>query len=476
MVGLTKHFGAVVALGAFFPALISAQNTTAATTAASTFYLDETQTQFSVNIANDSSDVFIYFTSPAYSWVSVGFGDKMADSLMLVMYPNNNGDNVTISPRYGSGHTEPAFTPNVAIDILPGTTVNDSMFVLNARCRNCRVWPNGFLDPKDTAQPMIYAFGPGSSLYSDSQSAGLKRHVRYGFFTMDMVAATGTGRVPSQSSAISGVTMVGEMVKDHDRASFAHAVVGCLALFVVWPLNVLVAGFFKNIKIHVGVSVLVMALLIVAYALGGVASAQFIRSKSFNSPHQILAFLSLLPILLLSLLPIPSLSTLHAKIPRLHGPLTALAFLLLVLTGGLGLGLASQTRAIILIYTAIALIVCVFIVTVQSCIRRRGSAYARSQGGPRRGSGGDEDDDRNYMLGKMEESSRSTSSASLGGAPPPPPAYGMPYGGQFGADGGQYQYQQSQQQQRSPYGGGTMPGPQYLLNMHPGVPVQVSRM
>jgi hypothetical protein len=24
---------------------------------------------------------------------------------------------------------------------------------------------------------------------------------------------------------------------------------------------------------------------------------------------------------------------------------------------------------------------------------------------------------------------------------------------------------------RSPYGGGSMPGPQYLLNMHPGVPV-----
>jgi len=25
-------------------------------------------------------------------------------------------------------------------------------------------------------------------------------------------------------------------------------------------------------------------------------------------------------------------------------------------------------------------------------------------------------------------------------------------------------------------GGGAMPGPRYLLNMHPGVPVQVSRM
>jgi hypothetical protein len=69
------------------------------------------------------------------------------------------------------------------------------------------------------------------------------------------------------------------------------------------------------------------------------------------------------------------------------------------------------------------------------------------------------------MLGKMDE------------------AHGMSYGyagqsgsGEFGADG-QIQPQQHQRNQsRTHYGGGSMPGPQYLLNMHPGVPVQVSRM
>jgi hypothetical protein len=80
------------------------------------------------------------------------------------------------------------------------------------------------------------------------------------------------------------------------------------------------------------------------------------------------------------------------------------------------------------------------------------------------------------MLGKMEES-RSGSATSLGR----PPAYGTPYGtpygsysgsGEFGADGQQHQRSPS----RSAYGGGSMPGPQYLLNMHPGVPVQVNRM
>jgi hypothetical protein len=64
---------------------------------ASTFYLAETETQFSVNIANDSSDVFIYFTSPAYSWVGVGFGDGMANSLMLIMYPSKDGNSKSLS-------------------------------------------------------------------------------------------------------------------------------------------------------------------------------------------------------------------------------------------------------------------------------------------------------------------------------------------------------------------------------------------
>ena len=80
------------------PALVLSQNTTANITAASTFYLDQTETQFSVNIANDSDDVFIYFTSPAYSWVGVGFGEKMEGSLMLIMYPNANGDSTSNRP------------------------------------------------------------------------------------------------------------------------------------------------------------------------------------------------------------------------------------------------------------------------------------------------------------------------------------------------------------------------------------------
>lgn len=75
----------------FISTLTLAQANTAFVPAASTFYIPETETQFSVNVANDSSDVYLYFSSPADSWVGVGFGTHMRDSLMLIMYPDADG-------------------------------------------------------------------------------------------------------------------------------------------------------------------------------------------------------------------------------------------------------------------------------------------------------------------------------------------------------------------------------------------------
>jgi hypothetical protein len=111
-------------------------------------------------------------------------------------------------------------------------------------------------------------------------------------------------------------------------------------------------------------------------------------------------------------------------------------------------------RPVILGYTAVALLVFVFITIFQSCIRKRGSAYARANNRKRLG----EEDDQMVMLKHVDES-RSSSTASI--------KQGTGFSSEsreFGADG-------QLQSQKGYYGGGTMPGPQYLLNMHPGVPV-----
>lgn len=120
-----------------------------------------------------------------------------------------------------------------------------------------------------------------------------------------------------------------------------------------------------------------------------------------------------------------------------------------------------------LVYTALSLGVFIFLLILHTCIRKRGSAYARAQN--RRG--GNPYHDEDIMLAKMHESRSSAS--SLGH--PPPYAQFSPAAGTAGADGKVVGHQRTESRSRQ-YGAGTMPGPQYLLNMHPGVPVQVNRM
>lgn len=276
---------------------------------ASTFYLDETSTQFSLSLANDSSDVYIYFASPAYSWVAVGFGASMQDSLMLVMYASGDGNStftpttyacphhiihqdtnklappdITLSPRLSTAHTEPSFSPETSLTLLNGTGVYDGTYIARAICHACRVWPSGFLDPASRSAPMLFAFGPGTALQSDDPAAPLRRHVRYGTFAMDLVAATGAGAdVPGTETGLRGVAL-GGMVRDRNSMDVAHAVLGCVALFVLWPVNVVLAGFFRNIRLHVGLSVCTVVFLVVAYALGIAVSGEYIRVRSPHLP------------------------------------------------------------------------------------------------------------------------------------------------------------------------------------------------
>lgn len=66
---------------AFFPSSVWSDTPTA-----STLYIADTQTTFSINIPENSTDIYFYFSSPAYSWVAVGAGSDMAGSLMMIMY------------------------------------------------------------------------------------------------------------------------------------------------------------------------------------------------------------------------------------------------------------------------------------------------------------------------------------------------------------------------------------------------------
>jgi hypothetical protein len=157
-------------------------------------------------------------------------------------------------------------------------------------------------------------------------------------------------------------------------------------------------------------------------------------------------------------LPLPSLPSLLPKTTRLIAPLTFFIFTLLLITGGLGLQLSSSPTSIILVFTCLALFILLTLMVLQTIIWKCG-ARARARRSQRRSV---EDDEQDLVLaayyasqGLKEQPSRSTLNT-----PTPTTTHGQGYA-----------HHSPSGSRSNIYGGGTMPGPQYLLNMHPGVPV-----
>ena len=391
---------------------------------------------------------------------------------------------VTVSPRMGRAGGEPTTTQTVEVELLSGSGVQDGVMSVNARCKDCRVWPNGFLDATSDAQDMIFAFGPRDGMRSSLLDAPLKRHVSYGHFTMDLTAATGVGGVPLKSSEKRGVEM-GGMRGDTDRKALAHALLGCLVLFVVWPANILIAAFIRRTRFRVVSAIAVVVCLGVVYGLGISTSYQYnrvshpvffhhsldidtLQTKRFTSPHQLLALISLFPLVLLSLLPVLKLhSPRSSGIQRLHTPLSSLVLCCLLITGGLGLHLAQQTRALVLVYTALSLLLVAFLGAVGAIARRRRKARGGLLGsGAGRGRATGSVAELGLLRKESREGSDAGSATSLKGFLEESRRDAGVGAGDVGTGTGE-------EKKAKLFGGGTMPGPQYLLNMHPGVPVHI---
>lgn len=59
----------------------------------------------------------------------------MSGSTMLIAYASGNGQNVTISGRKASGHSQPTFTPDVKLSLLDGSGVSNGVMTANIRCK-----------------------------------------------------------------------------------------------------------------------------------------------------------------------------------------------------------------------------------------------------------------------------------------------------------------------------------------------------
>jgi hypothetical protein len=140
----------------------------------------------------------------------------MDDTLMLMVYADSTGKNVTVSPRLSYGHTEPSYTKNVTIAVQPGSGISNGNMTVNAICSNCRSWKGGSIDPTNPTAKFIFAIGPDGSINSNSESANIKRHSTYGAFTMDLTKAVGAAQIPIIATSDSSGTIQTQDQTDHD--------------------------------------------------------------------------------------------------------------------------------------------------------------------------------------------------------------------------------------------------------------------
>lgn len=269
------------------------------------FIASDESLALTINVANDSDDLYFSFIGPdASSWIAFGLGDRMASSLIFLVYTSSSGKDLTLSPRLPSNHAEPRYSSDIHVEVLPGTGItNNGTLTMNFKCTNCRgenaVKAHGYnLDVTSTSQPCIFASGPTGDIKSDKLDVSIRRHASYGTFTVDMQKATGPGGVaPAPTSDTPDEGAVEKSDKnDRDFSAPLHAAIMIFAFLVLLPFGLVIVHAFGWVKWHAINQAFATILVLVGFGLGIYIGRQYNRTKGFNTGHQIFGVIIVLAI------------------------------------------------------------------------------------------------------------------------------------------------------------------------------------
>jgi hypothetical protein len=62
----------------------------------------------------------------------------MSGSNIFVIYANAAGNNVTLSPRQGSGHFMPSASTSASVTLLDGSMITSDKMIANVKCKRPR--------------------------------------------------------------------------------------------------------------------------------------------------------------------------------------------------------------------------------------------------------------------------------------------------------------------------------------------------
>lgn len=245
---------------------------------------------FAVNVPSNSTDaLFINYRIAAgrSTWGAFGFGSQMDGALIFVAYANEAGDGgVTVSPRIGTGHVMPQHDGDITFTDMGSEIANDS-FIVKGMCQNCRSWSGGSLDTSDDEQPMIWGTGPAGALESNDLAARLSVHQAKGRFSIDMRSASGAPGVPqfqltnttaggggdSSSPPTGGSgSSGGPALFNKTPMVLAHAILMIGCFLILFPAGYAILRLLDKVLLHAAVQSFAALVVIIASALGIVAS------------------------------------------------------------------------------------------------------------------------------------------------------------------------------------------------------------
>ncbi|SPO06604.1 uncharacterized protein DNG_09294 [Cephalotrichum gorgonifer] len=265
----------------------------------STFVADDKSIAFGFTVEHLQDDD-IYFTirvPTGTSWGAIGLGSEgMKGALVLMIYLNEAGNNVTFSPRTSHGHWEPIHYPDFEYTVLNGTGIYEDNMVFSGHCHTgCQSWPGGYMDVSDNNQRAMYALGPMESFRSDDVAAPIKYHAKHGSFKIDMRRTFGNADSPSLSddSQNAGTESHGWKGGLVDSMSTVHAVFMVLVFIVMLPTGVILLRFQDSVKWHGVMQAASLVGGLVGFGMGVACSFHYKRSWSFTSAHQIIGIITI---------------------------------------------------------------------------------------------------------------------------------------------------------------------------------------
>lgn len=361
-----------------------------------------------VNVPQETdTDLYFTFRGPSTaSWIAFGLGGKgsqMDGALIFVAYLNEEGNNITVSPRLGTGHAQPQYTSTVNVTVMESTHYDadsDGGYFIDFHCTECRSWDGGkySIDTTDVSASMIWAIGSGDQVKSNALDATIHQHddPNSGGFTLDLKQATGPGGFPSGADLNGSNGGSGGGPSSLTIGTGFHALFMIGGFLVVLPAGFLALRVFERVWMHWAIQSFGL-FLIVCGSVGGIVlskrndivsltaniafqspSLTTAQSPNLTHPHQIIGMLALFLILItwtsglvghlhfrrtkLSRVSIPQ------KAHRILGPGTMSIGLI---NGILGFQFAGNTHAIIgyIILTTLMLI----LVSVVMMMKKRRS-------------------------------------------------------------------------------------------------------